>query len=352
MKDRVWRGRLIGAGLAGLRAARLHRLAAPWVRGLGAVMMFHHVRPASSAALRMNRGLQITPDFLAQTIETLLDLGFDILSLDHALAALKSGRRDKPFAALTFDDGFRDNLQYAEPILRRYGAPFTVYVASGFADGAVRAWWEDLEAAIQRLPRVALRLDGETFDLPTGSMAEKEAAADLLSKRLRTVPGPRAREVAAQLLESAGVDVSSRDPALMDWGEIRALAETPLCAIGAHTLTHPRLATLDERDARHEIGESKRLIEARIGRPVVHFAYPYGGADAAGLREFALARELGFASAVTTRPGMIFSAHKRHPHALPRLSVNGAWQNRPALETLLTGLPFALWNRGKRLNVG
>jgi peptidoglycan/xylan/chitin deacetylase (PgdA/CDA1 family) len=103
--------------------------------------------------------------------------------------------------------------------------------------------------------------------------------------------------------------------------------------------------------AREEMSRSKQRIEERLGRPVRHFAYPVGDPTSAGRREFALARELGFASAVTTRPGMIFAAHKNHLTALPRVSVNGNWQDIGYFEVLLSGAPFALWNRGRRLNV-
>ena len=345
-----WRRRLVLAGFAGLRATRAHRFAPEAVRGLGAVLMFHHVRPAKPT-LNMNRGLHVTPEFLAEVVETLLDLGFDILSLDGALAALGRPERRRPFAALTFDDGYRDNREYAEPILRRYGAPFTVYVAPGLSDGAVRAWWEDLETAIQRLPFVRGCVGGQAFELPARNRQEKEAAGDALGARFRAASAQEARREAARLLESSGLDASSGDPQFMDWSELRELAETPLCTIGAHTVTHPRLAALEAGEARREILDSKRRVEAEIGRPVRHFAYPYGGPDAAAGREFAMAREAGFASAATTRPGMVFSDHRAHLHALPRLSINGAWQSRHALEALLSGIPFALWNRGRRLNV-
>jgi peptidoglycan/xylan/chitin deacetylase (PgdA/CDA1 family) len=81
----------------------------------------------------------------------------------------------------------------------------------------------------------------------------------------------------------------------------------------------------------------------------VHLAYPIGDRSSAGAREFALASELGFETAVTTRKGMLFPEHSRHLMALPRLSVNGGWQNEALLDILLSGVPFLLWNRGSRV---
>ena len=75
-----------------------------------------------------------------------------------------------------------------------------------------------------------------------------------------------------------------------------------------------------------------------------------GDPGSAGPREFAAVAQLGFASAVMTRPGMVFTEHGAHLHALPRLSINGNWQDRAALEVLLSGAPFAVWNRGQRVD--
>jgi peptidoglycan/xylan/chitin deacetylase (PgdA/CDA1 family) len=334
----------------GLRATGLHRMVD--ARGLGAVLMLHHVRPWGGETLRMNRGLEIEPAFLGMVIETLRDLGFDLVSLDEAVESISQGGRARPFAALTFDDGYRDNLEFAAPVLRRYEAPYAIYVTSGFADGAVRAWWEDLEAAIQRLSRVRMEIGGEILDLPAASREEKDAALELVAARVRQLPQAEGRAGVADLLAQAGPGAGTDNETLfMGWEDLRQLAQDPLCTIGVHTLAHSNLAQLEADEARHELEESRRLIEERIGRRAAHLAYPYGHRDAAAAREFTLARELGFASAVTTRPGMIFKQHAAHPTALPRLSINGAWQSRGALETLLSGLPFALWNRGRKLNV-
>ena len=108
---------------------------------------------------------------------------------------------------------------------------------------------------------------------------------------------------------------------------------------------HPREAALAE------IAGSRTRIEAELGRPVRHLSYPVGDPTSAGPREFALARDLGFATAVTTRPGHLFAEHAAHLHALPRVSVNGCHQSAAALGGLLSGVPLLAWNRGRRLNV-
>ena len=134
----------------------------------------------------------------------------------------------------------------------------------------------------------------------------------------------------------------------MDWDEIRALAGDPLCTIGAHTLTHPMLAKHEIDFARREMADSKAMLEKTLHRPVDHMAYPVGDKTSAGPREFMLAREIGYRTAVTTRPGMLFPDHASHATALPRVSINGNWQNGKAVDILLSGAPFALRDRVKR----
>ena len=135
--------------------------------------------------------------------------------------------------------------------------------------------------------------------------------------------------------------------ACMDWNGIREMAVDPLCTIGVHTLTHPMLAKHPAEMAEREMAESRRQIEAQIGRPARHLSYPVGDPTSAGPREFAMAAQLGFASAVTTRPGMILSAHAHQLTSLPRLSINGKWQTAKMVEVLLSGAPFALLNKGR-----
>ncbi|MBV8850038.1 MAG: polysaccharide deacetylase family protein [Methylobacteriaceae bacterium] len=340
------REKVISAGFALFGATGIHRLAAPLTRGLGAILMFHHVRPWQERDFAPNRLLEITPDFLDAALTRIRARGFEIVTLDTALQRIvASGER--PFVVLTFDDGYRDNVAHALPVLETHGAPFTMFVTSGFADRSARLWWVELEEAIRRLDRVAI--DG--FELATGSAVEKERAHALLYRSLRAGPEERLLETCARLCAEAGIDPASIPAALcLDWDSIRTLSQHPLATIGVHTLTHPMLAKHLETFARTELAESRARIEAAIGKPAHHLAYPVGDPNSAGPREFAIARELGFASAVTTRPGMIFPEHAAHATALPRLSVNGRYQSLDMLDILLSGAPFALWNRGRRVN--
>ena len=340
---------VIGAGFAVFRATRLHRPLAPWTRGLGAILMLHHVRPWGGDDFAPNRLLEIEPGFLDAALTRIKALGYDLVTMDAAVSRIgRPGTR--PFVALTFDDGYVDTATHALPILEAHAAPFTLYVTTGFAERTARLWWRELEDAIRALDVVEIAVDGGRLSLAARTAAEKTAAFRTLYWMLRAGPEARLLEVIATLAARAGIDAASIPARLcLDWDGIARLAQHPLCTIGAHTLTHPMLAKHDEGLVRRELTESRRRIEMHTGLPVRHLAYPVGDPTSAGPREHAIAADLGFTSAVTTRPGMIFPAHRTHMTALPRLSVNGNWQSLDALEVLLSGVPFALWNKGRRL---
>ena len=352
----AWKKTLISAGFGLFRATRLHRLTGRLFRGRGVILTFHRIRPAANRCFAPNALLEITPEFLDEALTRLSENGFDILSLDEAAARLianEAAASAAPFAALTFDDGFRDVVDHGLPVLERHRAPFTCYIAAAFADRTARLWWVDLEEAIRRLDWIELDFEGARLSLPAGNDAEKSAAFERLYFLLRQGGDERLLHKVAQISQTAGIESRALVDALcLDWSELRALAAHPLATIGAHTLTHPRLALLSEDEALAEMAGGRARLERELGRPCRHFAYPYGDARSAGPREFVYAERLGFATAVTTRPGMIFPEHAAHPCALPRLSVNGLWQDAKNFDALLSGAPFALWNRGRRLNIG
>lgn len=344
MKDRI-----IDAGLSFFRATSLDRVASVLTRGQGAILMFHNVRPANPRAYAPNQPLEITPEFLETTIQLLARLKYEVIPVADVTARLTAndGRR---FAALTFDDGYRDNLEFAAPILQRHATPYTIYVTTGFVNRTSRLWWLELEAAIGLLDHIDIEIAGDRFSVAARTPEEKCNAYVGAYAFLRNHDESVMLDRISALLAQSG----ARDDfchLCMTWDEIRTATQDPLCTIGAHTLTHARLAKYDESFVRHELLESRDVIEREIGRPVVHLAFPFGDNLSAGPREFAIAQECGYETALTTRPGVLFPNHRDYLTALPRLAVHGGWQNVRSLESLLTGAPFALWNLGRRVNV-
>lgn len=347
------RHKAFSAAFAAIAATGVDRWGRRLAQGKGAILTLHHVRPPTPGGFRPNGLLEITPEFLDRALTLIRAEGYDIVSLDEALARLADPEPGRFFVALTFDDGYRDNLDHAWPVLAKHQAPWTLYVVRGFAERTARLWWLELEEAIRALPRLSLDLPDGRFDAPAGTDAEKQRAFDQLYWRLRN--GPEAILLAAisDLGRQVGVDPAGLvERECLPTETLRSLAGAPGVTIGAHTLSHPMLAKHPEEAARREIVESKAWLEKALEMPIRHFAYPVGDPGSAGPREFALAKEAGFASAVTTRPGHLFAEHAEHLHALPRVSLNGLHQNEAALKALLSGLPFLLWNRGRKVSTG
>jgi peptidoglycan/xylan/chitin deacetylase (PgdA/CDA1 family) len=195
-------------------------------------------------------------------------------------------------------------------------------------------------------------IGGIATRLDTSGTAAKQAAFDRLHDWLRSLTGEHdiEREIAA-LCARHGVDEAAICRELcMSWDELRPFADDPLVSVGAHSITHCNLARQSEEIAAREMAISRARIENVLQRPVVHLAYPYGDKDAAGSREFALARTTGYRTAVTTRPGMIFPENAGHLTALPRVSLNGNYQDERILPVLTSGAATAMWNGFRRID--
>jgi peptidoglycan/xylan/chitin deacetylase (PgdA/CDA1 family) len=276
----------------------------------------------------------------------------DLITPDEMHRRLIERDFSRQFACFTFDDGYRDNRDFALPVMREFGAPLTVYVASDFAEGSGRLWWVALERVIAKASSIEVRTGGAATRLDASSVAAKQVAFGQLHDWLRSLPGEQdvQREITA-LCASHGVDEAAICRELcMSWDELKRFAGDPLVTIGAHTITHCNLASQTEASARHEMVTGRTRIESVLQRPVVHLAYPYGDKAAAGRREFALARVAGFKTAVTTRPGMIFPENAEHLTALPRVSLNGNYQQARMLPVLTSGAATAIWNGFRRVN--
>jgi peptidoglycan/xylan/chitin deacetylase (PgdA/CDA1 family) len=347
-----FRNNVIRAGLRALYLTGAHNLLRPIFAGVGAIFMLHHVRPRRDAEFQPNRHLEIAPEFLRAMLAHLRTNGVDIITMDELHRRLIERNFSRRFASFTLDDGYRDNRDFALPVMREFGAPFTVYVASDFAEGCGRLWWIALEMAIAKASSIEVEMGGAAVRLETGTPAAKQAAFDRLHDWLRRLPTEHdiRREIAA-LCARHGVDEAAicRD-LCMSWDELKPFANDPLIGFGAHSITHCNLARQTEEIASREMAVSRARIEGALQRPVLHLAYPYGDKIAAGAREFALAQTAGFKTAVTTRPGMIFPGSAEHLTALPRVSLNGNYQDTRILPVLTSGAATAMWNGFRRID--
>jgi peptidoglycan/xylan/chitin deacetylase (PgdA/CDA1 family) len=320
------------------RAAHLMRILS---RSRGAIFTLHRVLPDEPARFSPNAILQVKPDFLDYVLERVRDLDIDVVDLDEAVERLAASRPTRRFIVLTFDDAYRDNLQHALPVLRRHGAPFTLYVPTAFVDGVGQLWWQAIEDIIARQEAVAFMEGDDTEYVDTRTGPQKQEAFDRLYWRMRKLPEPERLKLLEEFTTAYGYDLEKqcRD-LIMDWQELRVIASDPLCTIGAHTVHHYELAKLPEAQARAEMEKSAEVIEAQFGFRPAHLSYPLGGPLSCGPREFALARDLGFKTAVTTRPGALYPRDLDRLTELPRISLNGYFQQRRYVDVFAAGSVF------------
>src|SRR5262245_36958639 len=323
--------------------------------GMGAICVLHHVRPNGAArhGFAPNADLEVTPDFLDAVLQHVVAKGCDLVSLGEAALRVKGeAPSQRPFAVFTLDDGYEDNVVHAWPVFRRHRCPFTIFVTPAIIDGTCELWWRGLEAVIAGAPQIRGVLEGSGFEFETRSDAGKQAAFKRLYWMVRNLPEHRQREWIRQFCAHHGVDLEAQcRSAAMTWDEARQIAADPLCTIGAHTINHYAMARLPREEALSEAVASRSRLAEELGRAPDAFAYPYGDPESAGPRDFDIIRDAGFSVAVTTRKGLIFSAHKDHLTALPRLSLSGDYQKLRYVDVLLSGSAFALMNGFKRVSV-
>jgi peptidoglycan/xylan/chitin deacetylase (PgdA/CDA1 family) len=346
-----FRNTMIRAGLGALYFSGAHMLLRPILSGVGTIFTLHHVRPPRPGDFQPNRHLEVAPDFLRAMLAHLRARGIDIVTMDEVHRRLIEKDFERPFACFTLDDGYRDNRDYALPVLREFDAPCTLYVASDFAEGSGRLWWVALEMAIAKASSIEVTIGGVPSLIDTATSAAKQAAFDRLHDWLRSASARDMQREMGALCARHGIDDTAICRELcMSWDELKECADEALVTIGAHTISHCNLAHQSEAAAAEELTVSRARIEAALQRPVVHLAYPYGDRQAAGAREFALARNAGYKTAVTTRPGMVFPESGAHLTALPRVSLNGNYQDERILPVLTSGTATAMWNGFRRVD--
>ncbi|MEA2904578.1 MAG: hypothetical protein QOI12_1965 [Alphaproteobacteria bacterium] len=343
---------VIRTGFETLYFSGAYHMMRPFVSGVGAILTLHHVRPPRPDRFQPNRLLEVTPRFLEKVIRYLRWWKVDLVSLDEMHRRLAEGAFGRRFVAITIDDGYRDTLEWAYPILKRHDVPFAIYVPTSFPDRLGELWWLALEAVVARNKRVKILVEGREQGFECRTAADKRHLYDQLYRYVRRLATEdELRKVVRDLCAVYQVDITAFcDDLCMNWDELSKLAADPLVTIGAHTVNHVRLAKVPERSARSEMEMSRSVIEASLGVRPGHLSYPVGDKTSAGPREFRIAGELGFKTAVTTRPGVLFASHGKHLMALPRISLNGEHQQLRYVRVLLSGAATAVWNGFRRVD--
>lgn len=253
---------------------------------------------------------------------TLLANEFNVLPLAEACGRLARGALPARAACITFDDGYADNERIALPILKRLGLSATFFVATGYSDGGIM-FNDGVIEAVRGAPAgthdlAAIGLGSYSL----GDSASRRAAIDALIGQIKYRPVGERTDLVERLAEAMQSTLPT--DLMMRPAQIKRLHDAGM-EIGGHTVSHPILATLDERHARAEITDGKRRLEEITGNPVQLFAYPNGkpGRDY-GPRDVQLVKEAGFDAAMSTTAGV--SVRHSDKFQLPRFTP---WDRKP-----------------------
>lgn len=261
--------------LANTGLLRLARAAAPW----SGVLALNYHRIGSAANSNYDHGLwSADADSFAWQLDYLRSR-LDIITFEQ-LPEVLSRRRGR-YALITFDDGYRDNYEVAFPILEAAGVKATFFVATGYIDQPEIPWWDEIAWLVRTSERDRIDLPGwldqpVRFDDP-----DREQAVRCLLRRYKQLPADQTTTFVDAVAGACQRPRCSSDQGRrlwMSWDMLREMNAAGM-AIGAHTVSHPVLANLDESRQQHEIDQSSRRIESELKQPVTLFSYPVGGLE-------------------------------------------------------------------------
>jgi len=318
------------------RIARMRRRARRAIEPHGLVLMYHRVADAAVDPW----GLCVSAEHFASQLKQLAERA-DIVPLDSLRGSLRAKGIRRPVVAITFDDGYLDNLLLAKPIMREQAVPATVFLSTGYVDSTARFWWDSVAVATlgghSLPPHVQFEAAGERFtwsDRALPRMDARGAAArqrlhDRLWTWLSTLSNAAREEALGQLHAWIPEATQAGDGGrAMTAEEVRELVSDGLLTIGGHTVSHCMLSRLATAEKTAEIEQCRDACRRLTGREPTCFAYPHGDLDAESVE---LVRSAGFSVACTSRVGLVWP--DTDPLLTPRVAV-GDWTGAELIDRL------------------
>ena len=314
--------------LAGLPL--IYHLGNPW-RGRACVLCYHRVLPDDEIerGKSPNSCLIMPATRFSEQMEFLAK-NYKVVSINELVEHLE-GNSNRFVVAVTFDDGYKDNLNHALPILEKYNIPATIYITTRFPEGDTSMWWYEIWDFLTNVESLKVNYLGRYESWNTRSFEENTGCFEQLRDWILSFGYSQQLELMEAITSSS--DRKQYLDLCLSWSEVFKLDQHPLITIGAHTHSHPNLRHLTKENARSEILFSKRLLEEKLSHSIEHFAYPFGTKNEADVREFELVNECNFKSAVTTRRETIQSYSL---NSIPRLSILPSI-NRQCFKGMLSG---------------
>jgi peptidoglycan/xylan/chitin deacetylase (PgdA/CDA1 family) len=301
------------------------------------ILMYHRVAEVNSDPW----WLSVTPQHFAEHLE-ILRKHMRPIHLQELTKVLPNGNIPRQSVAVTFDDGYADNLYNAKPLLEKHDVPATIFLVTGYLGQDREFWWDELDRLLLRtgvLPgSLCLNINGSTYHWEqredTHHGKDDHSRQRDLNDRRRTPSSryslyralwqllqPLLESERQSLLNELLVWANAKPQArpthrILSFQEVITLARGELIEVGSHTVTHPVLSTLPAVLQRDEILRSKATLEEMLKHPVNSFSYPYGNYTS---QTVAIIRESGFTCACSTAPRAVERGADRFQ--LPRIEV-------------------------------
>ncbi|NDJ15896.1 polysaccharide deacetylase family protein [Myxacorys almedinensis] len=306
----------------------------------GIILMYHRIDEPPNDPCRVC----VSPRHFSEQLEV-LSRHCRILPLQEMVEMAQARKPLEQTVAITFDDGYADNLLTAKPLLEKYNAPATMFVPTGNWNRNQEFWWDALERVFLQpghLPqRLRLEISGDVYEWDLGEVADYSEAdferdrtwtiytaanADptirhsiyrSLSRLCFPLPEPERQNLLTQLASWSGIESTTRlTHRSLSPEEVRQLGDGSLIEIGAHTVYHPPLSTLSATLQQQEIQQGKAALETLLGYSISSFAYPYGNYNTQTLD---VMRTTDFACACSTKASKV--VHTSNCFELPRVEV-------------------------------
>lgn len=297
--------------------------------------LFHRVNPAEQDHL----WCPMTPSLFEKVIRQ-LKKSCEVVLLEELLADPGAYRSSgKTPATLAFDDGYKDNIEYAAPILKKYNCPASFYVVTGGIDTDTPTWTYVVDRAIYDTHKASIELP---FDFtPAGlrhialNVGTRKQAVSPLKSWLKMLSNTQRLAAMKAILEQCD-DVPHPAGQMMSWSDIRQLQQSGY-TIGSHTHSHPMLGALEsEQEIQDELSISAGRIKAETGKAPVTISYPINSFDERVIR---IAKACGYKYGLAVGQ-KFFRYNEEQLLSIPRLELYQErwWKTRVRMSGLISRL--------------
>jgi peptidoglycan/xylan/chitin deacetylase (PgdA/CDA1 family) len=298
------------------------------LRGLGGgrktppvalILLYHRVATAEADPFR----LCVSPEVFQQHLQ-LLRASWPVVPLEDVVDGVAASvARQRPAVVITFDDGYADNLEVAQPIAAALDVPWTVFVTGEPVANGERFWWDELVSLLWQPsdePRtVTVDVGRRTRSFPLVTEPQRVKACAVLHRALRSLDRRERSAVLAGIAAQVAPRRLAGEGRPLTTVELRRLGALPGVTVGAHTMQHRALSSLAPAERLSELRESRRFLQDAVGRRVEYFSYPFGRARDVGSDSRHAVAEAGYRAACTTVQEAV--RIDQSPYALPRLTV-------------------------------